>query len=112
MSEERIQLGEFEELVLMMVAVLHDEAYGVRVMDELAAQTARSYNISAVHTALDRLEAKGMLSSYMGGATAARGGRSKRLFKVTNLGMQAIEANRALRNNIYAQIPKFLLEMI
>lgn len=108
MNDEKVQLGEFEELVLMITAILHGNAYGVRVMDEIIEQTGRKGNISAVHTALDRLEKKGFLSSYMGGATAERGGRRKRLFKVTNLGIQALEINRAVRNRLFDQIPKTL----
>lgn len=109
MSSEKVQIGEFEELVLLVTAILHEEAYGVRVMDELAVQTGRNVNISGVHTALDRLEKKGYLSSYMGGATTERGGRSKRYFKVTDLGVQVLEINRKVRNALYAQIPKVLL---
>ena len=108
--EEKVQLGEFEELVLIMSAILQDEAYGVRVMDELVKQTGRGINISGVHTALDRLEKKGFLQSYMGGATAERGGRRKRLFRVTNLGIQAIEINRRVRNALYDQIPKTVIQ--
>ena len=109
---ERVQLGEFEEMVLLITAILHEDAYGVSVMDEILSQTNRKVNISAVHTALDRLEKKGFLSSFTGGATAERGGRRKRYFKVTNLGISAIEINRKVRNELYEQIPKVLLKSI
>lgn len=109
MKEEKVQLGEFEELVLLISAILHESAYGVRVMDEISEQTGRNVNISAVHTALDRLEKKGYLSSYMGGATAERGGRRKRFFKVTSLGVQVLEINKRVRNALFDQIPKSLL---
>lgn len=107
---ERVQLGEFEELVLLIVAILNREAYGVRVMDEIRDQTGRKVNISGVHTALDRLEKKGFLRSFTGGATPERGGRSKRYFEVTNLGIQAIEINRKVRNALYEKIPKVVLD--
>ncbi len=107
---EKIQIGEFEELVLLIVAVLGQQAYGVKIMDEIQMQTGRNVNISAVHTALDRLERKLFLSSHMGGATPERGGRSKRFFKVTNLGLQVLEINRSMRNALYDQIPKVQLE--
>ena len=110
MGEERVQLGEFEELVLMITAILHEQAYGVKVMDEILEQTGRKVNISAVHTALDRLEKKGFLSSYTGGATAERGGRSKRFFKVSNLGIQALQINHRQRNTLFEQIPEVLLK--
>ena len=106
---ERIQIGEFEELVLLITAILHGEAYGVSVMDEILNQTGRKVNISAVHTALDRLEKKSFLKSRIGGATSERGGRSKRFFEVTDLGVKAIEINRQVRNSLYQQIPSVLL---
>ncbi len=107
---ERIQLGEFEELILLVTAVLHGNAYGISVMDEIETQTGRQANISAVHTALDRLEKKGFLKSKLGGATSERGGRSKRFFEVTDLGLKAIEINRSVRNSLYSQIPQVLLK--
>jgi len=110
MESGKVQIGEFEELVLLVVAILNDNAYGVKVMDEIKDQTGRSVNISAVHTALDRLEKKGYLSSYMGGATAERGGRRKRFFKVSNLGVQVLEINHKVRNNLFAQIPDALIQ--
>lgn len=110
-SEEKVQIGAFEELILLITAILHEDAYGVRVLDELKAQTGRKANISAVHTSLDRLEKKGYLESYMGGATAERGGRRKRYFKVTNLGVQVLEINRKVRNSLYEQIPSVLFQM-
>jgi DNA-binding PadR family transcriptional regulator len=57
-------------MVLLITAILHNDAYGVKVMDEIANQTGRKINISAVHTALDRLDKKGFLKSYLVGATA------------------------------------------
>ena len=108
---QRVQIGEFEELVLLITAILKGEAYGISVMDEIEKQTGRKVNISAVHTALDRLDKKGFLQSVVGGATAARGGRRKRYFEVTNLGIQAIEINRKLRNALYDQIPSVVLDL-
>ena len=109
---KRIQIGEFEELVLLITAILHGQAYGVSVMDTIAEQTGRKINISAVHTALDRLEKKGFLKSKVGGATGERGGRRKRYFEVTELGVQAIRLTRQMRNDLYDQIPKVVLSEI
>ncbi|MEO9871421.1 PadR family transcriptional regulator [Ekhidna sp.] len=103
------QLGELEELVLMIVAILNEEAYGIKVMDEIEKQVHRKTNISAIHTVLDRLEKKGFVSSYMGGASAERGGRRKRLFRVTAEGSNAIEFVHQSRNELYNQIPKTML---
>lgn len=108
MKTELYQLGELEELVLMIVAILGQEAYGVKVMDEILSQINRKVNISAVHTVLDRLEKKGFVSSYMGGASAERGGRRKRIFKVTAEGSSALEYIHQTRNQLFNQIPKAL----
>ena len=106
MKNKSYQLGELEELVMIVVAILHEEAYGVKVMDEIEAQVGRKVNISAVHTTLDRLEKKGFVSSYMGGASAERGGRRKRLFRITAEGSKAINFVHQTRNALYQQIPK------
>ena len=106
MNRQSYQLGELEELVLMIVAILSADAYGVKVMDEIKSQINRKVNISAVHTVLDRLEKKGFVSSYMGGASAERGGRRKRLFKITAEGSEALKYVHETRNSLFNQIPK------
>lgn len=103
-------LGEFEELVLLVTCLLYDEAYGVAVQEELARQAGRRVSISAVHSALHRLEAKGFLRSAMGGATPERGGRRKRLFVVTPAGREALRAARAVRERLWQLIPDLGLE--
>lgn len=101
----RINLGEFEELVLLIVGILREDAYGVAVMEEIENQTGRKVNISAVHSALRRLENKGYLKSNMGGATTERGGRRKRIFELTHGGKLTIEQVKELRNRLWDQIP-------
>lgn len=76
-------LGELEELILLIVAVLHPEAYRVVVMDELGRQAGCNLNISAVHSVLIRLEEKGLVKSRMSAPTEERGGRRKRIFVLT-----------------------------
>lgn len=98
-------IGELEELVLIIVAILQENAYGVNVMAEIAEQTGRNVNISAIHTTLDRLENKGYLTSQLGGATATRGGRRKRIFTVTAAGKKIILEIKAMRNKLYDQLP-------
>ena len=83
-------LGEFEELVLLCVGILFDDAYGLAITDEIQKQTGRNLMISAVHKALVRLEDKGYLKSRMGGATETRGGREKRLYTLTAAGKTVI----------------------
>lgn len=108
----RVQIGEFEELVLLVVAILNDNAYGISVMEEIQSQTGRKINISAVHSALDRLETKSFLKSEVGGATAERGGRRKRYFKITVAGQDALDAIREQRNKLHDQIPSLGLKYV
>jgi PadR family transcriptional regulator PadR len=99
-------LGEFEELVLLMVAALHDEAYGVSILENLEEKQAKKINISAVHVALKRLEDKGFLKSRFGGITEDRGGRRKKYYVITALGKRMLDSQYDLRTSLYKQIPK------
>ena len=104
-------LGEFEELVLLAVCILYDDAYGLSIMDEIEKRTGRTVTISSVHKALMRLEQKGFLHSHMGGATEARGGRKKRLFTVTGSGKRAMQEAREMRNEMWNAIPRVVWEI-
>jgi len=101
-----VNLGEFEELVLLTVGALYERAYGVSVMDEIKDKTGRSANISAIHTALKRLEEKGYVKSNMGGATNTRGGRRKRFFMLTAAGKHALDNAQHVRTQFYNRIPE------
>jgi DNA-binding PadR family transcriptional regulator len=103
-------LGEFEELVLLAVGILFDDAYGLSVVDQLEKQTRRPIMISSVHKALVRLEDKGFLKSKMGGATQTRGGRDKRLYTLTHAGVGALRQSRELRNDMWRQVPSIVLD--
>ena len=100
----RSDLGEFEELVLLAVAVFTPEAYSVVIAEELEQQTGKTVTTGAVHAALQRLENKGLLASQMGEATAERGGRRKRIFKVTLAGSRILHEVRDVRNNLWSRI--------
>ena len=100
----RSDLGEFEELVLLTVAVLMPAAYSVVVAEELEQQTGRTVTTGAVHAALQRLEKKGFVNSHMGASTPERGGRRKRLFAVTVAGSRMIYEVRAVRNRLWDRI--------
>jgi PadR family transcriptional regulator, regulatory protein PadR len=102
----RIYLGELEELILLMVALLNKEAYGVSITVELQKQAGRTISISAVHAVLHRLEEKGFAKSRMGGASTERGGRRKRLFSLTAYGRNALEELRDTRSLIWESIAK------
>jgi DNA-binding PadR family transcriptional regulator len=97
-------IGELEELILLLVGVLRDEAYAVGVLQEMKSQTGRELNISAIHAVLNRLEEKGFVNSEMGGATQERGGRRKRFYKLTAAGRQMIDQVRAVREKLYGQL--------
>ena len=99
-------LGEFEELVLLMVAALHDEAYGVSILENLEEELEKKLNISAVHVVLKRMEDKGFVKSRFGGITEERGGRRKKFYRITALGKRMLDEQYALRNSIYKRIPK------
>ncbi len=102
----RAYLGEFEELVLLTVALLNGEAYGVSVTKELLEKTGRAVSISAVHVALHRLQEKGLVASDLGGASAERGGRRKRFFTATAYGRQTLREIHDTRNQLFDLIPK------
>ncbi len=98
-------LGEFEELVLMVVGILYDEAYGVAIKEEILKQAKRRVSLSSVHAVLNRLEKKGFLNSRMGLPTQVRGGKRKRLFTITSEGAKALEYSVNLRNQLWTSIP-------
>lgn len=99
-------LGGFEELVLLMVAALHDEAYGVSILEGLEEKMEKKFNISAIHVVLKRMEDKGFVRSQFGGITDSRGGRRKKFYVITALGKRVLDNQYALRVSIYKQIPK------
>jgi DNA-binding PadR family transcriptional regulator len=90
-----LNLGEFEQLILLAILRLGDNAYGVTIRAELAERGGRNVAPGALYTALERLEAKGAISSRMGDPTPQRGGRAKRYVMVTATGVQALR--RAVR---------------
>ena len=99
------QLGEFEELVLLVVGILNGDAYGISILKDIEAHTGRKVTVSTIHTALYRLEEKGFVESYVGGASKARGGRSKRLYKITAEGKAALENARQIRDRLWNLMP-------
>jgi DNA-binding PadR family transcriptional regulator len=85
-----VNLGEFEQLILLAILRLGDDAYGVTIRGELANRAARTVAPGALYTALERLETKGLIRSRMGDPTPQRGGRAKRLVTVTAAGVEAL----------------------
>lgn len=105
-------IGEFEELVLLMVGVMHPDAYGVSVKNELLARTGRKATLSAVHAVLQRLQEKGFLNSEFGESTGVRGGKRKKLFRLTAAGSKVLNETRETRNQLWSEIPKVALSPI
>lgn len=98
-------LGEFEEVVLLTVAVLYTEAYGVAIIEEMEKRLNRKVSIGALQTVLRRLEEKGMLTSAFGEATKIRGGKRKRYFTVTQYGQQVLNESKEQRLALWNAIP-------
>ena len=101
---KRANLGEFEELVLLAVASLHDGAYGLEVQRVLKDEARRPVALATVHSALYRLERKGYVQSELGGATRQRGGRRKRLFAVTGAGLSTLAEARTVRDHLWQRV--------
>jgi PadR family transcriptional regulator, regulatory protein PadR len=99
-------LGEFEEIVLLTVAILHDEAYGVAIIDEMEKRLNRKVSIGALQTVLRRLEDKKLLSSMLGEATKVRGGKRKRYFTITQQGKKVLSEAKDQRLALWKAIPK------
>ena len=99
-------LGEFEELVLLAVCILQESAYGISVKREVEKHSGRSILLGAVHITLYRLQDKGFLQSRMGGNTEKRGDRRKRIFSITDTGIQQLRASQEVRQKMWQLIPK------
>lgn len=97
-------LGEFEELVLLCIAGITPEAYGLAIQQELESQTQRSINLGAVHAACNRLQDKGFLEAHLGEKSARRGGRRKKLYQPTTEGIAALEKSRDIRQKLWDKI--------
>ncbi len=105
-------LGEFEELILLTVALLNEEAYGVAIQNELKRKANRKVAISAIHSALNRLEAKGFVESKLGEATPERGGKRKRIFSITAFGIKSLEQAKELKESFWTEIPQLSIQDI
>ncbi len=107
----KYQLGEFEEVVMLTVGILYNEAYGVSIKKEIEARLSRGVSVGALQTALKRLEDKGYLRSREGESTAERAGRPKKYFEITALGKRAMEHTKTTRDELWKAIPKVALQV-
>jgi len=108
---KRIQLGEFEEIVLLTVGVLHGNAYGVSIKDEIEQRLDREVAIGALQVTLRRLEAKGYLKSKQGDTNEIRRGRPKLFFEITAYGKNALEYSKESRDGLWNALPKLVLKL-
>lgn len=99
-------LGEFEELVLTLVAALQEDAYGAAIAEEIEKRLQREVTLSAVHVTLYRLEDKGYVKSKSGGTTKERGGRRKRIYSVTTAGMAMLRVMKDVRIDLWKMVPQ------
>ncbi|MDW3192373.1 MAG: PadR family transcriptional regulator [Cytophagales bacterium] len=100
------KIGALEELVILLVAALQEDAYAVSIRREYVQRTSKDISIPAIHTVLKRLEDKGLLRSQDSAPTKERGGRKKRIYTLTNSGYQLITELRNQREELWTLIPK------
>lgn len=101
-------LGEFEELVLLTIAALVNEAYSVGICDALEKHTGRSVRLGVVHAVLNRLEEKGLVKSKLGEATNVRGGKRKRYYSITSAGKASLVKAKEIRDQLWSIIPEMI----
>jgi PadR family transcriptional regulator PadR len=108
---KKFQLGEFEEIVILTIAILYKEAYGVAIKKEIETRLARNVSMGAMHTALVRLEDKGYIKSFDGEKGEERMGRPRRYYQITAVGKKAMEHSKNTRNQLWNDIPKIALDV-
>ncbi len=102
-------LGEFEQIVLLAILRLGEEAYGVPIREEIERRTGRTLTVGALYRTLDRLEHKGYVSSAFSDPTPERGGRSKRYFTVKPLGLRTLRASRAAMSAMWEGLERVVM---
>lgn len=106
---KKFHLNEFEEIVILTIAVLYKGAYGVSIRKEIESKLSRNVSMGALHSALVRLEDRGFIKSFNGEPTVERMGRPKKYFQITAFGKKAIEHSKNTRNELWSDIPKMAL---
>ena len=108
---KKIQLGEFEEIVLLTVGVLHGNAYGVTIKEEIEQRLDREVTVGALQVTLRRLESKGFLKSKPGESSDSRRGRPKLFFEITAYGKKALDYTKESRDELWKSLPKLVLKL-
>ena len=101
---KKTKLGEFEELVLLTVAILQQDAYGVEIKRELEDRLKERLSVGSIQSALKRMEEKGFLTSAFGEATQKRGGKRKRIYTVTSYGRKVLAELKDVRAGLWSSI--------
>ncbi len=107
---KKTKLGEFEELVLLTVAVLQEEAYGVAIKRELERRMKHRLSVGSVQSALKRLEEKGFLKSQLGEATQKRGGKRKRIYTISRYAQKVLTELKDIRSQLWESMPRLSVD--
>ena len=102
---KKTKLGEFEELVLLTVAALQEDAYGVEIKRELEERLKEKLSVGSIQSALKRMEEKGFLTSAFGEATQKRGGKRKRIYSATSYAHRVLKEMKEIRAGLWSSIP-------
>ncbi len=100
------RLGEFQELILMTIIVLQEEAYGVEIQRDLEARLGKSLSVGAIQTALKRMQENGFLTSKLGEASKKRGGKRKRIYSATPYAHQILHEMKEVRTQLWNAMPQ------
>ncbi|NBW35955.1 MAG: PadR family transcriptional regulator [Cytophagia bacterium] len=103
---KKTKLGEFEELVLLAVAALQQEAYGVEIKRELESRLKEKLSVGSIQSALKRMEEKGFLTSEFGEATQKRGGKRKRIYTTTSYAHKVLKEMKDIRAGLWEAMPE------
>ena len=103
---KKSRLGEFQELILMTVVVLQEDAYGNEIQRNLELRLKENLSMGAIQTALKRMEEKGFLTSEWGEATQKRGGKRKRIYQGTPLALQVLNEMKSIRTELWQAMPE------
>jgi len=108
---KKTKLGEFEELVLLTVVSLQQDAYGVEIKRELEARLKEKLSVGSIQSALKRMEEKGFLTSEFGEATQKRGGKRKRIYTATPYAHRVLAELKEIRTRLWSTIPTLAHEL-
>ncbi len=103
-------LSSQDEILMLAILNLKDNAYGVTIRRRVSKVTGKEWSIGAIYDPLYRLEEKGFVRSFLSGPTNERGGRSKRVFSVTEAGLNALQEHKKVRDELWGNLPGLVVE--